>query len=38
MEEVKLNGMLDGALQFALSGDIDLGNADAFYAEIVTML
>ena len=35
MEEVKLNGMLDGALQFALSGDIDLGNAEEFYAEIV---
>ena len=35
MEEVKLNGMLDGALQFTLSGDIDLGNAEEFYAEIV---
>lgn len=34
MEEVKINGISDGALQISLSGDIDLGNAEAFYAEV----
>ena len=34
MEQVKFMGAENGALQFSLSGDIDLGNADAFYAEV----
>ncbi len=34
MDEVKIIGMEDGALQIALSGDIDLGNADAFYQTV----
>ncbi len=34
MEEVKFIGMEENALRFALSGDVDLGNADAFYEEV----
>lgn len=35
MEEVKIVGLTDGELQIALSGDIDLGNAEAFYAAVL---
>ena len=31
MEQVKIVGAQDGVLKIALSGDIDLGNAEAFY-------
>ena len=34
MEQVKINGFMDGAWKIALSGDIDLGNADAFYKVV----
>lgn len=34
MNEVKITGVQDGYLHIALSGDIDLGNAEAFYAEV----
>ena len=34
MQEVKINGFENGTLQIALSGDIDLGNAEAFYKEV----
>lgn len=34
MQEVKVTGFIDGAWKIALSGEIDLGNADAFYACI----
>ena len=33
MEELKIVGIEDGALSIALSGDIDLGNAETFYTE-----
>ncbi len=36
MEEVKIVGVTDGKLQIALSGDIDLGNADAFLEEVMS--
>ena len=36
MEQLSFNGITDGRLQFTLSGDIDLGNAEAFYAEVVS--
>ncbi len=35
MQEVKNNGIIDGKLHIALSGDIDLGNADAFYEAVM---
>ena len=35
MEEVKVMGITDGELVFALSGDIDLGNAEQFYQTVV---
>lgn len=35
MEEVKINGVVEGALQVSLSGDIDLGNAEAFYNAVI---
>ena len=35
MEEVKIIGLQDGALRVELSGDIDLGNAEAFYQEVL---
>ena len=33
MEELKIVGVQNGALYIALSGDIDLGNAENFYTE-----
>ncbi|MBQ8284013.1 MAG: STAS domain-containing protein [Clostridia bacterium] len=36
MEEVKIIGLKDGNLEIALSGDIDLGNAEAFYQAVMT--
>lgn len=36
MEQVKIIGVTDGMLKVELSGDIDLGNADAFYSEVMT--
>ena len=33
MEQVKVLGTENGILTIALSGDIDLGNAETFYAE-----
>ena len=36
MEELKLKGVKDGALYVVLSGDIDLGNAEEFYAETMS--
>lgn len=35
MEELKIVGVKDGALHIALSGDIDLGNAENFYTETI---
>lgn len=35
MEEVKIIGSKDGKLRIALSGDIDLGNAEAFYNAVM---
>ena len=35
MEEVKILGVEDGVLKIALSGDIDLGNAEQFYNAVV---
>jgi anti-sigma B factor antagonist len=35
MDEVKVIGVENGALQVALSGDIDLGNAEAFYQSVM---
>ena len=34
MEQVQFIGMEENTLRFALSGDVDLGNADAFYEEV----
>ena len=34
MQEVVVKGLLDGALCVELSGDIDLGNAEEFYAVV----
>lgn len=34
MDEVKMIGLTDGNLKIALSGDIDLGNAEAFYQTV----
>ncbi|MBQ8876291.1 MAG: STAS domain-containing protein [Clostridia bacterium] len=34
MQEVTIKGLENGALTIALSGDIDLGNADEFYAAV----
>ena len=36
MEEVKVLGIQDGALKIQLLGEIDLGNADAFYQAVVS--
>lgn len=36
MEEVKINKVTDEKIEIALSGDIDLGNAEAFYAEVIS--
>ena len=35
MEEVKVIGMEEGGLRVALSGDIDLGNAEEFYQSVM---
>ena len=35
MEEVKIIGLTEGELHIALSGDIDLGNAEAFYNAVM---
>ena len=35
MEEVKIIGVKDGALTIALSGEIDLGNAETFYQTVM---
>lgn len=35
MQEVKITGFEEGVLNVALSGDIDLGNAEAFYQEVI---
>lgn len=35
MEQVKICGITDGSLLVELKGDIDLGNADAFYQAVV---
>ena len=36
MQEVMVKGLEEGALKVALSGDIDLGNAEEFYAEVMS--
>ena len=36
MEQVKVLGTENGVLRIALSGDIDLGNAEAFYTETIS--
>ncbi len=35
MEEVKFLGYTNGELRISLSGDIDLGNAEAFYSTVM---
>ena len=35
MEQVQFIGQEENGLRFALWGDIDLGNAEAFYAEVL---
>lgn len=35
MEEVKIIGLQAESLEVALSGDIDLGNAETFYQEVI---
>lgn len=35
MEEVKITGYKEDSLHVALSGDIDLGNAEAFYQAVM---
>ena len=35
MEEVKMEGLVDGQLKINLSGDIDLGNAETFYKTVM---
>ena len=35
MEEVKIVGVADGKLHVALSGDIDLGNAENFFEAVM---
>ena len=34
MQEVVVKGLQNGALEIALSGDIDLGNAEEFYTVV----
>lgn len=34
MQEVEIKGFEDGTLHVALSGEIDLGNAEAFYQAV----
>ena len=35
MQEVMIKGLENGVLCIALSGDIDLGNAEVFYQEVM---
>lgn len=35
MEEIKVNGIVDGVLQIELFKDIDLGNAEEFYNVVM---
>ena len=35
MQEVSIQGLENGGLQIALSGEIDLGNAEAFYNDVI---
>lgn len=35
MNEVKINGLENENLKISLSGDIDLGNAEAFYTSVI---
>ena len=35
MQEVLVKGLKDGELEIQLSGEIDLGNADAFYQTVI---
>ena len=35
MQEVKIQGFEDGTLNVALSGEIDFGNAEGFFAEVM---
>ncbi len=35
MQEVTLKGFEDGTLSVALSGEIDFGNADGFFASVM---
>lgn len=35
MQEVFVEGLQEGALRVLLSGEIDLGNADEFYGEVI---
>ena len=35
MKEVEVKGTEGGKLTIALRGDIDSGNSDAFYAEVI---
>lgn len=35
MDEVKITGYAEGNLEIALSGDIDLGNAEGFYQAVM---
>ena len=34
MEEVRVTGFAEGAWKIVLSGEIDLGNAEAFYTQV----
>ncbi len=36
MQEVMIKGLEEGALRVVLSGDIDLGNAEEFYTEVIS--
>lgn len=36
MEQVKIVGLEENYLKIELSGDIDLGNAEAFYGEVLS--
>lgn len=36
MQEVVIKGLEEGVLKVALSGDIDLGNAEEFYTVVTT--
>ena len=36
MQEVSVKGLENGTLVVALSGDIDLGNAEEFYGEVMS--